>query len=284
MNLVEKSCELLANKKNDSCQECTCATPVEVVELINALGGANNILSFNNSVSQLRYGLKNVSLINEAELKKLGAKKVEVFDASNYVQVTFDCGVDQLNEVVKLYVPNLKEETTDNAQATKEETSSVKQEAQCVEQFDVLAPVSGELVALEKLNDGIFSEKLVGNGVAILVSGSTAKVLAPFDGKIMMMPANKNQIIFKSHEGIEVVIVAGLNSYKLDGIGIDAKFNLNDNVKKQEVLLELNLNKFDQENIDKHIIITTTNDSVLQNVTSMADKALAGEVLFKLCK
>lgn len=46
----------------------------------------------------------------------------------------------------------------------------------------VYAPVNGEIVAIEKVPDVVFAEKIVGDGIAIAPTGST--IVAPIDGTI----------------------------------------------------------------------------------------------------
>src|SRR5690554_3285160 len=48
--------------------------------------------------------------------------------------------------------------------------------------INILTPLSGEIVALESVPDVVFSEKIVGDGVAIKPTGD--KIVAPFNGTI----------------------------------------------------------------------------------------------------
>ncbi|MHA3826045.1 PTS glucose transporter subunit IIA [Mycoplasma sp. BRA285] len=253
--------------------------------IIDAFGGFDNILAFNNSVSQLRYDVKNIALVNVEELKRLGASDVKVFDAAKHVQVTFPCA-EELNCFIKCNKEQLKPlcssvETNNDAHCgcakseTKVEVSS---------QIDVLAPVTGEVFALEELNDGVFSKGLVGKGFGIKLSnGTKAEVVAPFDGKIAMMPANKSQIILSnSSNGAEAVILFGKDSYKLDGIGFKSYVALNDSVKAGDKLFELDLTRFNNENINKDVLFVLTEDSKFQEISSLEAKATVGKKLFTL--
>ncbi|WP_051789183.1 PTS glucose transporter subunit IIA [Mycoplasma buteonis] len=310
MKLLAK-CKEMAN----NCQANQ--VPQEINEVVEAFGGVDNILAMNNSVSELRYDLKDVNKLDKATLEKLGANKIKVFDREKHVQVCFGGDVQELNQLVKKYAPQLKEELAcASVSQCYSETSEVKNDScnsvcetkcdakdnSCCDESqkeccqascdqvsteddtEFLAPVSGKVVSLESLNDGVFSEKLVGNGLAIQfdLNASKMDVIAPYSGKISMMPANKTQLIFTSANGVETVMVIGKDSAKLDGIGIDAHFGLNDSVSRGQVLMTVNVEKFKEENVDNNFIISTTSDSKFQILSDTSTQAIAGEKLFKL--
>ncbi len=48
--------------------------------------------------------------------------------------------------------------------------------------YEIVAPLSGEIVPIEDVPDVVFAEKIVGDGIAIKPSGN--KMVAPCDGTI----------------------------------------------------------------------------------------------------
>lgn len=97
-----------------------------------------------------------------------------------------------------------------------------------------------------------------------------------------MLPASKNQFIFRSNSGVELVILLGQDSFKLDGLGIESRVKLNEEVKAGDTLFDLDLKRFTTENIDKHIVISTTNFSSLKNIKDRSTEAIQGQKLFEL--
>ncbi|RIV16657.1 PTS glucose transporter subunit IIA [Mycoplasmopsis gallopavonis] len=282
MKLVEKV-ELLL----DQCHADQ-AVPAEIKEVVTAFGGVNNILAFNNSVSELRYDVKDLSAVNQEQLKALGATKVTIFDREKHVQVCFGIGTEKLNKLIKFFAPKLKEEQSEHVAQEQTEVvdNSHSKSTNEVQELVVLAPVAGQVVALNSLNDGVFSEGLVGKGFAIAMDLNQGKinVVAPFDGKISMLPASKNQLIFTAPCGAEVVMLLGQDSHKLDGIGFEAHFGLNASVKQGETLISLDLSRFAAEKIDNHLVFVVTPDSKLQTIVELGQTAIAGQKLFKLAK
>ena len=56
--------------------------------------------------------------------------------------------------------------------------------------YKLEATVSGNSINIEKVNDSMFSKKLMGDGIAIIPNNDIA--LAPCDGKITVLPESKH--------------------------------------------------------------------------------------------
>lgn len=54
----------------------------------------------------------------------------------------------------------------------------------------ICAPVSGKLVDLEQVNDPIFSQKMMGEGIAIIPENGI--IVSPIDGEISMVAPTKH--------------------------------------------------------------------------------------------
>ena len=61
----------------------------------------------------------------------------------------------------------------------------LKKKEEEVKEFNgkIIAPISGEIMALENVDDAVFAEKMVGDGIAIVPTGS-GEMLAPADGVV----------------------------------------------------------------------------------------------------
>ena len=81
----------------------------------------------------------------------------------------------------------------------------------------VVAPLEGKVVDLADVPDQVFSEKMMGDGIAIdPVSG---EVRAPFNGKVQMIFPTKHAIGLVSDQGLELLIHIGLDTVQLEGQG-----------------------------------------------------------------
>jgi len=82
---------------------------------------------------------------------------------------------------------------------------------------EVQAPVDGEVVPLEEVDDEVFSQKMVGDGIAIKPIGEF--FCAPIDGKISKIFATNHAYSIKGTKDLEVMVHIGLESVALNGAG-----------------------------------------------------------------
>lgn len=52
------------------------------------------------------------------------------------------------------------------------------------EEFEVMSPIAGTLINLEKVNDPVFAQKMMGDGFAIIPDAGVDTITAPVSGSI----------------------------------------------------------------------------------------------------
>ncbi|RFS93839.1 PTS beta-glucoside transporter subunit IIABC [Klebsiella aerogenes] len=101
---------------------------------------------------------------------------------------------------------------------------------------DILAPMSGSVLALDQVPDSTFASGLLGKGVAIIPA--VGKVIAPFSGEVASLFQTKHAIGLLSDSGIELLIHVGIDTVKLDGVPFTAHVKEGDKVQAGDLLLE----------------------------------------------
>jgi PTS system glucose-specific IIC component len=101
--------------------------------------------------------------------------------------------------------------------------------------MEILAPLSGLIVALEDLPDQAFARKLVGDGVAI--DPRSNEVLAPIAGRVTQLHRAHHAIAITDDSGVEILIHVGLDTVKLEGRGFTPLVELNARVERGQPLL-----------------------------------------------
>ncbi|WP_299792648.1 PTS glucose transporter subunit IIA [uncultured Shewanella sp.] len=105
--------------------------------------------------------------------------------------------------------------------------------------IDVYAPVSGEIVPIEKVPDVVFAEKIVGDGLAIKPKGS--QILAPVDGTIGKIFETNHAFSIESPQGLELFVHFGVGTVELRGNGFKRLAEEGQVVKVGEPILEFDL-------------------------------------------
>lgn len=100
---------------------------------------------------------------------------------------------------------------------------------------DVLAPMTGSVLALENVPDTTFASGLLGKGVAMIPA--EGKVIAPFNGEVASIFQTKHAIGLESESGIELLIHVGIDTVKLDGVPFSAHVKEGDKVQAGDLLL-----------------------------------------------
>ena len=104
---------------------------------------------------------------------------------------------------------------------------------------DVYAPADGQIVALESVDDEVFSQKMVGDGVALVpVTGSFT---APIDGVVSKIFSTNHAYSIKSDKDLEVMVHIGLETVALDGEGFTRVAKEGQAVKVGDVIIEVDL-------------------------------------------
>ena len=126
----------------------------------------------------------------------------------------------------------------------------------------IYAPVDGELVSLEEVNDMVFSSKMMGDGFAI--KHPTSCICAPCDGQIETITPMHHAVGMKAKNGSEIIIHCGLDTVNLNGKGFTVLKNKGDRVKKGDALLKVDYDFIHSQNLDDIVIVVITNSKDLK--------------------
>lgn len=222
----------------------------EVSEMIvKGLGGNNNISDVDCCATRLRTTVYDAKKVNEGILKESGAAGVIL--KGNGVQIIYGPKVTVIKSNLEDYLSGTQSVTK---MEHEEMVSDVEQE------YKVKAPIEGNVLELSLVNDGVFSEGMLGKGGAI--EPQIGKVYAPFDGKIDMVFDTKHAIGLSSKDGLELLIHIGIDTVQLNGKHYDIKVKTGDIIKTGDLLAEFDIEKIREEGyqVTTPIIITNSDN------------------------
>ncbi len=147
-----------------------------------------------------------------------------------------------------------------NGQQPAEQTGNVKQQKAAGQQTDIYAPLSGEAIALQDVEDEVFASGVAGLGIAI--RPSKGEVTAPCDGVVSLVFASKHAIGITTAGGVELLIHIGLNTVMLEGKGFETLVQEGSQVKKGQPLLrfDMDLIKAAGYSLVSPVLVTNADD------------------------
>ncbi|HBU81933.1 MULTISPECIES: sucrose-specific PTS transporter subunit IIBC [Paenibacillus] len=147
--------------------------------------------------------------------------------------------------------------------------------------LEIVSPMTGTAVALEQVPDPAFSEKHMGEGIAI--EPSEGKVFAPFDGVIAhVMNKSKHAVILEHETGVQMLVHIGINTVGLKGEGFTAHVNSGDIVTAGQLLIEFDMEAIQAAGLPliTPVLIPNGNDRIEQVMANFTGPVQAnGEAL-----
>ncbi len=105
-----------------------------------------------------------------------------------------------------------------------------------VKDVDLTKVVAGKVIALEEVEDEVFSKKLMGDGIGILPAEET--IYAPADGTVMVtMDDSKHAIGIRLDNGADLLIHVGIDTVQMNGAGFEYLVEKGQQVKASQPLL-----------------------------------------------
>ena len=121
----------------------------------------------------------------------------------------------------------------------------------------ILSPFSGECVPLEKVPDEAFSQKLLGEGVAIIPSDG--RLVSPVDCVVDQIFDTLHAYVLKTSDNLEILIHIGINTVDLKGDGFDNKVSQGQKLKCGDLISLVDINYISEKGYQIYTPIVFTN-------------------------
>lgn len=145
---------------------------------------------------------------------------------------------------------------------------------------EVYAPVDGQVVALESVNDDVFSQKMVGDGVAVIPMSNS--FTAPVDGIVSKIFSTNHAYSIKSEKDLEVMVHIGLETVALDGKGFTRIASEGDEVKAGDVIIEADLSYIREHAKDIVTPVIILEESDIKEIDKKLNIVKAGDMIMEV--
>nr|WP_240366855.1 glucose PTS transporter subunit IIA [Bombilactobacillus bombi] len=144
-------------------------------------------------------------------------------------------------------------------------------------QLQLLAPTSGEIIPLSKVQDQVFSQKTLGDGFGL--EPNDGQITAPVTGEIVMIAETKHAIGIKTTDGVELLLHLGIDTVELKGAPFKISVEQGNTVHKGDTIGLMDLKAIKKAGKLTTIIVTITNtDDVLDKLTLNLGIVTAGDL------
>lgn len=205
--------------------------------ITDGLGGKNNISDLDCCATRLRVTVKDINKVKKDVLKASGASGV--IQKGNGVQVIYGPKVTVIKSNLEDYLEHAEEERIEETEIFEKVETPKEEEKTTMEETQIYAPFIGQVVELSDVADGVFSEKMLGDGAAMEPEEGT--IYAPFDGKIAAVFDTKHAIGFVADTGLELLLHIGIDTVQLNGKYYDIRVKNGDRVQKGQIIGKVDL-------------------------------------------
>lgn len=142
-------------------------------------------------------------------------------------------------------------------------------------EIQIFSPLSGEIVNIEDVPDVVFSEKIVGDGVAINPNGDT--IVAPVNGTIGKIFETNHAFSIESEDGVELFVHFGIDTVELKGEGFTRIAEEGQTVKAGDPVIKFDLETLRAKAKSVLTPVVISNMDEISNLNKNAGEVVAGE-------
>ena len=233
----------------------------QVVQIINLLGGRDNIEDVDACMTRLRVSVKDVNQVGgEADWKAAGAMGLIVKDSG--VQAVYGPKAD----ILKSDIQDLLDSGAVIPTSAPVSTEAAAQEVAFKGITETVQSVAdGQAISITEVKDPVFSQKMMGDGYA--VEPANGSIYAPVTGVVTSVFPTKHAVGILSDKGLEVLVHVGLDTVALNGAPFSAKVADGQRVAAGDLLLVADLEAIRSAGRETTTVVAFTNTAEIKSVT-----------------
>ena len=201
-------------------------------QIMLGLGGKANISDVDCCITRLRCTVHDASKVDQQLLRETGASGV--ICKGQGVQIVYGPRVSNIKSDLEAYLSSPESDKAEAAGAPAAAAETAPTAAASGKAIVIASPLSGRVIPLEEVADGVFSEKMVGDGFA--VDPTDNQVYAPADCEVTTVFGTKHAIGLTTPEGCELLIHLGIDTVQLNGAPFTINVKEGDTLKKGDLI------------------------------------------------
>jgi len=139
----------------------------------------------------------------------------------------------------------------------------------------IVSPLSGQTLPLRETADEVFSQELLGGGIAVLPSDG--RIVSPVTGKVATVADSLHAYGFVSDDGTEVLVHIGLESVSLKGEGFVSHVRPGERVRAGQPVADVDLDLLKSRGVDPVTPVVITGGADNMDMETARGAVRAGE-------
>ncbi|MGN0683735.1 MAG: glucose PTS transporter subunit IIA, partial [Oscillospiraceae bacterium] len=250
--------------------------------ILKGLGGKDNLSDVDACATRLRVTVKDPNLVTDSLLKESGASGV--IHKGDGVQVVYGPRVSVIKSNLEDFIASPASDNLDLApEPAREEAPKAESEKSEASEKEItlFSHLNGTIVPIEKVEDDVFSQKILGDGIAI--EPSEGKLYSPCNGTVDSIFDTMHAINLVSEDGAEVLLHIGIDTVKLEGKYFEAHVSDGQKVSKGDLLISFDMEKIKEAGYKLTTPMIICNSDDFGTLEALSDgKTKAGDKLLKL--
>ena len=201
-------------------------------QIMLGLGGKANISDVDCCITRLRCTVHDATKVDQQLLRETGASGV--ICKGQGVQVVYGPRVSNIKSDLEAYLASPESDKAEAAGAPAAAAETAPAAVASGKAIVIASPLNGKVIPLEEVADGVFSEKMVGDGFA--VEPTDNQVYAPADCEVTTVFGTKHAIGLTTPEGCELLIHLGIDTVQLNGAPFTINIKEGDTLKKGDLI------------------------------------------------
>ncbi|WP_086312894.1 PTS system, sugar-specific IIA component [Enterococcus sp. 7F3_DIV0205] len=124
------------------------------------------------------------------------------------------------------------------------------------------AVATGKLIPISEVNDPVFSQKMMGDGFAIIPA--TGEIYSPIAGEVLSVFQTKHAVGMKMANGLEILLHMGIDTVELNGEPFDIKVSEGSKVSQGSLIANVDLEAIVSAGKATDMVVVITNMDALK--------------------
>lgn len=258
------------------------------IDVICSLGGLENIENVSACATRLRVSVKDKNKLDIQKSKELGSMGEVVLEKS--VQYIFggEAAIlsEKINDIIDQNIDissyienNVENNQIENQTKSNEQIKTYTQK----NNFIVCAPVTCEAIELENVDDEVFKNKLIGDGIAIIPKAK--QFYSPLkNGKLSSVFDTKHCYIFENRDNVNVMMHIGIDSVQLKSSPFELIAKPEDKINLDTHIVNVDLEKLKKaKSMYTPIVVADKIDNMkIELLVKNKEHVKKGDPLFKV--